>query len=234
MANYCKRCGAYIPDNTTKCLACDYDIAEEIKSVRKGTTSASGAAAAAQQAPPKQNTATYDADNGWRAQAEKRRREQQEMEKTWAETEQRRRKMEEELRKKNAAQQTGNRRYTYASDRDVRRSNDYYTYEVKKKAAKAVSSIITDRSKRLGALSYLSILCFLPMLLAPNDEFANYHAKQGLCLLIFSLIGTVIASALSIGWVAQIIKIVLIIKGAKNALAGEKTPLPLIGQYVKY
>ncbi|MEI8393159.1 MAG: hypothetical protein WCF85_00385 [Rhodospirillaceae bacterium] len=34
----------------------------------------------------------------------------------------------------------------------------------------------------MAALSYLGILCFVPLLLCRNDEFVQFHARQGLVL----------------------------------------------------
>ena len=42
---YCDKCGAYIPDGQTKCLACGYDEAEE--RAAQAAASASGSASKA-------------------------------------------------------------------------------------------------------------------------------------------------------------------------------------------
>ncbi|MBF0268812.1 MAG: hypothetical protein HQL44_09480 [Alphaproteobacteria bacterium] len=38
------------------------------------------------------------------------------------------------------------------------------------------------KSKLLAALSYLGILCFVPLLVSRDDEFVSFHAKQGLVI----------------------------------------------------
>jgi uncharacterized membrane protein/ribosomal protein L40E len=45
--DYCPKCGAYIPDGETKCVACGYDTAEKKKEETKNTWDYGGAAAQA-------------------------------------------------------------------------------------------------------------------------------------------------------------------------------------------
>jgi uncharacterized membrane protein len=44
------------------------------------------------------------------------------------------------------------------------------------------------RSKILAALSYLGILCFVPLLLGGNDRFIHFHARQGLVIWIWGVV----------------------------------------------
>ena len=44
------------------------------------------------------------------------------------------------------------------------------------------------RSQLLGALSYLGILCFVPLMVSRDDEFVYFHAKQGLVLWMWSVL----------------------------------------------
>ena len=80
---YCEKCGAYIPDGQSKCLACGFDGAEEERR----------AAQAARQ------------EEDLRAQAEQRRRERQEINKKWAESEQQQRRKEAEEKARREAEQ---------------------------------------------------------------------------------------------------------------------------------
>lgn len=80
---YCEKCGAYIPDGQSKCLACGFDGAEEERR----------AAQAARQ------------QEDQRARAEQRRRERQEINKKWAESEQQRRRKEAEEKARREAEQ---------------------------------------------------------------------------------------------------------------------------------
>lgn len=94
-------------------------------------------------------------------------------------------------------------------------------------------------------LAYLSILFFLPLLVCPKSKEGRFHANQGLVLLIASsvcsllliilnailtaidsrlwLITLFLVTALFIAWLC------LVITGIKNVKAGEKKPLPIIG-----
>lgn len=49
----------------------------------------------------------------------------------------------------------------------------------------ATIAIKTDGRSRtmvLGALSYLGVLCFIPLMSTERDEFVSFHARQGLVL----------------------------------------------------
>ncbi|HIJ38806.1 MAG TPA: hypothetical protein HPP80_07905 [Rhodospirillaceae bacterium] len=46
----------------------------------------------------------------------------------------------------------------------------------------------TCRSSLMAALSYLGLLCFVPMILNKDDEFVHFHAKQGLVLWMWSVL----------------------------------------------
>ena len=84
----------------------------------------------------------------------------------------------------------------------------------------------------VALLSYLNILVVIPMMFAKKDRFIQYHAKQGMALLvvwvlfIFSffapvlpiIFGFYLALAIVIGWT--------------NVLANKQQPLPLIGKLV--
>lgn len=44
------------------------------------------------------------------------------------------------------------------------------------------------RSRVMAALSYLGILCFVPLMLAQDDEFVQFHARQGLVLWMWGVL----------------------------------------------
>ena len=47
---------------------------------------------------------------------------------------------------------------------------------------------LADGSRLLAALAYLPFLCFLPYFIAPHDDFARYHARQGFLLLVLLVV----------------------------------------------
>lgn len=195
---YCEKCGAYIPDGQSKCLACGFDGAEEERR----------AAQAARQ------------QEDQRAQAEQRRRERQEINKKWAESEQQHRRKEAEEKARREAEQkqsadwhqTEYGSFRFTDGNEPRRS-------------------ASGHNKVLAALSYVNILFLLPLLVAQDDEFAKFHARQGARLFVCNAIGTVLGSIFSIGWIINLLLIYLMIVGIKNALNDKWEPLPYIGKF---
>ena len=73
----------------------------------------------------------------------------------------------------------------------------------------------------------------LPYIFTPNDEYAKFHAKQGLKLFVFGFVIDVIGGLTGIGWIATLIRLYLIYKGMSNALGGRKEKLPWIGNILE-
>ena len=204
---YCDKCGAYIPDGQSKCLACGFDPAEEEKR----------AAQAARQ-PANQ-----------RAQAEQRRRERQEINKKWAESEQQhRRNMEELERRRKEAEEKAKREAEQKKSADWQQT-EYGSFRFTN--ADNRTGTFAGHSKLLAALSYVSILFLIPMLFAQEDEFARFHAKQGARLFVCNAIGSILGSIFSIGWVINLLLIYLMIVGIINALNDKWEALPYIGKF---
>lgn len=99
---------------------------------------------------------------------------------------------------------------------------------------------MTEDKKNTGmaVLCYISILVLVPLLTeAKNDKFVKFHIKQGLVLLIASLIVSVVSSAIPvIGWIVigpilSILMLILAIMGIINAANGVEKELPVIGKY---
>ena len=204
---YCDKCGAYIPDGQSKCLACGFDPAEEEKRA---------AQAARQQADQ-------------RAQAEQRRRERQEINKKWAESEQQhRRNMEELERRRKEAEEKAKREAEQKKSADWQQT-EYGSFRFTN--ADNRTGFFAGHNKLLAALSYVSILFLIPMLFAQKDEFARFHAKQGARLFICNAIGSILGSIFSIGWVINLLLIYLMIVGIINALNDKWEALPYIGKF---
>ncbi len=89
-----------------------------------------------------------------------------------------------------------------------------------------------EKNKGIAALAYL--IFFLPLLICKDDEFAMFHANQGLLLLIFGIgISIVLGFIPILGWILllfyPIVAFAFFIIGVMNALKSEKKQLPLIG-----
>lgn len=227
---YCKHCGAYIPDGLTDCLACGYSESEN----------QAGAAAQRQEkrSDPQRDEELRDVmerhrqlqqekNRQW-AEQEKARRDQQNENRRWAseeyarrlalqEREKQQRRREEELRRKEEELRA----------REARARGWEESAETQKESFDSTPK--TSGNTALAALSYLSFFFVAPFLFAPQDEFARYHAKQGLRLFIFSAIADVVGAITGVGWILSLFRIYCIIKGIGNALNGKREPLPYIG-----
>lgn len=204
---YCKNCGAYIPDGHTKCLACGLDQTE-----REESTAASAAA--------KKSTARRQDNDELRRQLEEQRKKQQENNRKWAEAEyeQRRRAKEEQARFNEARAGTNGQTDRTKADDEFR-------------SRKNVGAAQSEPNKLFAVLSYINILFVLPYLLCRDDEFAMFHARQGMILFIVIAVATLLGSLLNLGWIVQLLGIYFILKGAGNAANGKMEPLPYIGGF---
>jgi uncharacterized membrane protein len=92
----------------------------------------------------------------------------------------------------------------------------------------------------MAIFAYLGILIVIPFLAGSyKDPFVKFHIKQGFALIIFDVIGWIVA--LLIGWIAVIgglitsiwgvVSIILVIVGIINVLQSTEKELPLIGKY---
>ena len=212
---YCTSCGAYIPDGQTKCLACGYDEAA-------GEQKSSGQAAQAAQAAKKENTTSgsqrkyrqFDSDF-LRQQLDEQRKRQQENNRKWAET---------EYAQRQKAKEEQARNFTNTS-----RSTDANRY--KETVKSAVQS--ADQSKLLAGMSYISGLFLVPMLFAKDDQFASFHAKQGMNLFVAGILGDIAGSMLGVGWLVTLARLYMIYQGISNVANGRKRKLPYIGDIFK-
>lgn len=90
----------------------------------------------------------------------------------------------------------------------------------------------------MAVICYIWILVLIPLLTdAKNDPFVKFHIKQGLVLLIASIILGVVGGAIPfLGWfiiapIGSLVMLVLAIMGIVNAAGGKEAQLPLIGKW---
>lgn len=81
-------------------------------------------------------------------------------------------------------------------------------------------------SNLMAALSYLWILSIVMLLVKKDDDYVKFHARQGLILFIASVIFWFIPV---LGWILNILVVILVIVGFIKALSGERWKMPLIG-----
>ena len=92
-----------------------------------------------------------------------------------------------------------------------------------------------EQNKFISALSYVGILVLIPLLAKKESPYAQFHAKQGLVLLVAWIAVGIVTVIPVLGWVVgfigSIILFVLFIIGLVNSLGGQAKELPLIGQF---
>lgn len=217
---YCKKCGAYIPDGQTQCLACGYDESAE---------GGEYAYAYARNGERRQET-VIDADyveleenpGVERAEVEDRRARRQEYNKTWAELEKRRRAQEREFKTRQQREQEQGDSFNFRPD-------DFGVHYDGKKVADTVNRAAGEVSSKLfPILSYLGPLCFVSRVLG-KDADSQFHAKQGIKLFIGGIIGQAIGSMFGMQWIAGLAQAGLTVIGILNALHGQRVKLPIVG-----
>ncbi|MBD3403303.1 hypothetical protein GF420_10445 [candidate division GN15 bacterium] len=90
----------------------------------------------------------------------------------------------------------------------------------------------TDEGRLAAIMSYIPLLCFVPLLSMKENKEARFHARQGLVLFIIELVAVLF---LLPGVSSLIFRVVLIaaaglsIAGIYFALQGKNYKLPIIG-----
>lgn len=87
-----------------------------------------------------------------------------------------------------------------------------------------------DENKILAAVSYLWIASIVVLILKKDNEYVQFHAKQGLMLFITSVILMFIPI---IGWFLNLVVFALVVVGFVKAISGEKWQLPILGEFAK-
>lgn len=103
-----------------------------------------------------------------------------------------------------------------------------------------------QQNKVLSIFAYLGILFLVPLLAAPNSQFARFHVNQGLVLFLFDIASGIVVGIFSvivvwipivgiiliglIGGVVSIGILICTILGIINAATGKAKELPLIGK----
>ncbi len=94
-----------------------------------------------------------------------------------------------------------------------------------------------EENKLIAAIGYIGILCLIPLILKPKSQFAKFHGKQGLILVIGWVINFFIGIIPFIGWllgfIGMIALLVLSILGIIKSLAGEYWEMPYLAEYAK-
>jgi len=94
---------------------------------------------------------------------------------------------------------------------------------------KQIIDIKKEINKFWALMSYLWILCFLPLIFRKKNKFARFHAKQGLVLFLISFLIWIPIFGLLVLFVVMIFSI----WGIFNVLGGKQIKLPLIGSWAE-
>ncbi len=90
-----------------------------------------------------------------------------------------------------------------------------------------------EENKYVAMLSYLGILFLVPLLMKKESPFAQFHAKQGLVLVIAWIIGSFVFWVPIIGWALAIALFVVNVMAFVKTLSGEAWEIPYVKDAVK-
>jgi fumarate reductase subunit D len=87
----------------------------------------------------------------------------------------------------------------------------------------------------MALLSYIGILCLIPLLTKPQDEFVKFHLKQGLVIFIGEIatmfLFWILAFLFPLWWLLNLGWFILSIVGIVNVVKNEQKPVPFVGKY---
>ncbi len=90
----------------------------------------------------------------------------------------------------------------------------------------------SPRVRFLAALSYFSVFCLVPLIFSREDEYIHFHARQGLVLWIWGLVGIFALHIPAIGGFFFSLSVVLIsvfsLAGLVSVVLNRSWNLPVI------
>ena len=90
-----------------------------------------------------------------------------------------------------------------------------------------------EKNKSLAMLSYLWILCLLPLLTKKQSKFTQFHAKQGFVLFVAEVICTPLYMFPFFGQMLALLFFVLSVVGIVKTLNGEWWKIPYVYEWSK-
>ena len=94
-----------------------------------------------------------------------------------------------------------------------------------------------EDNRTVASLSYIFILCLVPLLLKRDSAFAQFHAKQGLTITVawfaFWVIGIIPLLGWLIGFFGSLALLIVSIVGIMKTLNGEAWKIPYVYEYSK-
>lgn len=86
-----------------------------------------------------------------------------------------------------------------------------------------------EANKTAAGLAYIAF--FIPLLMAPNSQYAKFNANQSLLILFASIASGIISRIPIIGFISYFLSIAIFVfsvMGLVNGFTGKTTPLPLL------
>ena len=209
---YCSKCGAYIPDGMTRCLACGYDDHAE-----------QTAAQYAYKYDEAQAKKDYEAERQRKQQASRKWAQEEYERRREAEIEDAERRAEQAMKDRAEAAERARREREAAQ----RRAAESYDPTRKSDAGLSYSQ---GNSRIFASLSYIPFLFILQKMFLPDDAFAAYHANQGKKLTVVWIVAGILSSIFGLGWITFILGCGYVARGMANAREGKMVELPFINK----
>jgi len=94
-----------------------------------------------------------------------------------------------------------------------------------------------EQLNTMAIISYIGVLCLIPILMKEKDEFVKFHARQGLVLFIGEIATWIVFGIVPFLWflanLLGIFWLVLSIIGIVNVVNKEKKEIPLVGKFAE-
>ncbi len=87
-----------------------------------------------------------------------------------------------------------------------------------------------EHNRLMAALGYVGFLCFVPLLFKKDSNFVQWHAKQGLALLIMEILAFILPLLL---WPLFLLGVLFSLQGISQALHGKHWRLPLVSKLIE-
>jgi len=85
-----------------------------------------------------------------------------------------------------------------------------------------------EENKYVAALSYLFLLCVIPLLLKKDSPFAQANAKQGVSLSVIWVVGMLVFWIPFFGWLLWVMLFLVNLIGLIKTLSGEYWEIPVV------
>jgi len=233
---FCRQCGAYIADGFDRCPACGTSVAgnsgedpwdrgnsrEKDPWDRKEQRTGSGAAAAQAQYQREENQTEETRRQGWTSG-------------TGAASGAYRYQYRQSQTQRNAqARQSWEQRSGQTGQQGSRpeyqRSQGQYQRSEERYQRSRADVPAAGGSKWVALMSYLGILCIIPLVHQRDSEFVRFHANQGLLLFLLEILTTFVAGDGLVQTALSIFTLACAIRGIVDVVKGRMRPLPIIGK----